>query len=336
MRKSKMQKIIISSVVALSSLAAMGQSNVSNIRVQTMDHVLIIQYDLATRADIEVFASFDGGVNFTGPLQHVTGEAGRGIEPGRDKIIIWNVRNELGAMDNPNTVIKVVSTNEAGAPRVVASTPSSSGALISRRGKVYQWDRQLNDSEFKRFMELKMYKGLTPLSEENVQFLMASTSEFAWAVYNKGVKNHKIGGWLMAPCYITGIALQSNGNVHIREAVAMHNDDINRNDLTQMMFNYNFEIGKKRNRTGNIFLYSGIGLGIAGFPLYSMYSEYYVFGILCWYVGTAMILTSIPLKIHGKHLMRQPAALQSSGSNRAGLEMDVSIRGNGAGLSLRF
>ena len=105
-------RFIFSLAVSVFTLAAMAQSNVSNIRVQTMDHILIIQYDLAARADIEVFASFDGGANFTGPLQHVTGGAGKGIEPGRDKVVIWNVRNEFGAMDNPNVVIKIVSTNE--------------------------------------------------------------------------------------------------------------------------------------------------------------------------------------------------------------------------------
>ena len=60
-----MKIVFISLILALLSLVAMGQGNVSNIRVQQMDNVLIIMYDLAEQANIEVFASFDGGVTYT-------------------------------------------------------------------------------------------------------------------------------------------------------------------------------------------------------------------------------------------------------------------------------
>ena len=87
--------------------------NVSNIRVQQSDEQLIVTYDLEGSADIEAYVSFDGGLTFRGPLQHVTGAVGRNIPSGRDKIFVWNVFRELGAVDYPNTFIKI----EAKPPR---------------------------------------------------------------------------------------------------------------------------------------------------------------------------------------------------------------------------
>ena len=92
-------KIFISSVFAALSFAAIAQDNVSNIRVQQMDNVLIILYDLAEQADIEAFASFDGGVTYTEALQHVTGAVGKEVTPGVDKMVAWNVLSEFGEID---------------------------------------------------------------------------------------------------------------------------------------------------------------------------------------------------------------------------------------------
>ena len=102
-------RFIFSLAVSVFTLAAMAQENVSNIRVQQEDHILMIMYDLVERADIEVYASFDGGVTYTGPLQYVTGAVGQRVAPGVDKMIAWNVYSEFGEIDYPNTVIKVVS-----------------------------------------------------------------------------------------------------------------------------------------------------------------------------------------------------------------------------------
>ena len=148
---------LILSICVICVLNAAAQGNVSNIRVQTMDHVLIIQYDLAVRADIEVFASFDGGINFTGPLQRVNGAVGRGVNPEIDKMIVWNVRDEFGAMDNPNAVIKVVSTNETVVPKNTHQSFSSgilTYCILIRADKFHGFSGSLvtiTESEFKGF-----------------------------------------------------------------------------------------------------------------------------------------------------------------------------------------
>ena len=353
-----MKRIVITVVFCCFFAAAAAQSSVSNIRVQAMDHVLVIQYDLSARADIEVHPSFDGGATFTGPLQHVTGEAGRGIEPGKDKIIIWNVRNEFGAMDNPNAVIKIVAANETGgAPRgATAPTVADGVAIISVGRKVYQFDRETNQNEFNRFMDLKVYKGMNELSGDQMQTLLARSDNFALPAYNHGVKNHVIGNWLLIPGAIPGIIVKSKGSTQITEAVQLYNNSINKNNVTQMMFDYNYSKGKKRNRIGNIFLWSGPLLAAGGWGLMKYddamyekwyndserrqndyyYSGIYDLGIVVASIGGGMILTGISLKINGKSLMKQPASLQNSANNRVGMELDFGLTGNGAGMALRF
>ena len=101
---------------------AVAQNDVSNIRVQQLDNMIVITYDLAARADIEVFVSFDGGVNYRGPLQYVTGAVGKGIFPKKDNIVMWDVMKEVGEVDYSNVVIKIVSDD-------VDSKPPQPGRL---------------------------------------------------------------------------------------------------------------------------------------------------------------------------------------------------------------
>ena len=129
-------KIFINLVFVALSFAVVAQDNVSNIRVQQMDHVLIILYDLAKQADIEVFASFDGGATFSEALRHVTGAVGSGVNPGTDKMVAWNVLEEFGEIDYPNTVIKIVSTNVEESDRIVHTIRSGEtlGSIAKRYG----------------------------------------------------------------------------------------------------------------------------------------------------------------------------------------------------------
>ena len=85
-------------------------ADVSNVRTIVTEEQLIILYDLSSRANIEVHASFDGGVTFQGPLRDVIGAVGNNIAAENDKVVVWNVVKELGNVDYPNAVIKIVAT----------------------------------------------------------------------------------------------------------------------------------------------------------------------------------------------------------------------------------
>jgi len=91
-----------------------AQNNVSNIRVQQQDTILIVMYDLAAKADVEAFVSFDGGEHYKGPLKHVSGAIGKGIMPENNKMFVWEATKEVGYGDYENVVIKVVSLEEEG------------------------------------------------------------------------------------------------------------------------------------------------------------------------------------------------------------------------------
>jgi len=134
-----MHKVIISLVFCLLSLVATAQNNVSNIRIEQMENVLIILYDLNIRADIELHASFDGGITFTGPLKKVIGAVGRGINPEVDKVIAWNVLAEIGEIDNLNTVIKIVSLGV--------------GQNLSRQQSLTGWQHEMQREKTNRMLE---------------------------------------------------------------------------------------------------------------------------------------------------------------------------------------
>ena len=87
-----------------------AQDIASNVRVQPTEEYLMVIYDLAERADIEVHISFDGAASFSGPLRHVTGAVGKDIAAEKDKIIMWHALAEIGEVDLDNVVIKIVAT----------------------------------------------------------------------------------------------------------------------------------------------------------------------------------------------------------------------------------
>ena len=103
-------------LIFCSFLGTLTAQHASNIRTLVSDDQLIIYYDLSEKADIEAHASFDGGATFTGPLQNVIGAVGNAILPENDKVIVWNVVSELGNVDFPNAIIKIVTTVEPPPP----------------------------------------------------------------------------------------------------------------------------------------------------------------------------------------------------------------------------
>ena len=147
---TKCQKVVVACAVFLMGLTAIAQqSGVSNVRVQPTEEYLIIMYDLAEKADIEVFISFDGGASFSGPLRHVSGAVGKGITAEKDKMLMWHALAEIGQVDLDNVVIKVVATaSETGAPAVAAKRSSADVPLMVIGRKVYLWDREMDQDEF--------------------------------------------------------------------------------------------------------------------------------------------------------------------------------------------
>jgi len=129
-----MYRLAITAVIAFicSILGTVtAQDHASNIRTRVSDEQLIIFYDLSERADVEVYASFDGGATFTGPLRYVVGAVGNDVLPENNKVVVWNGISELGDVDLHDAVIRIEATVEQ--PEVPEPPPipqqfSSSGS----------------------------------------------------------------------------------------------------------------------------------------------------------------------------------------------------------------
>ena len=101
-KKKALILIILLSIFGVSA----AQNEISNVRVQVVDTIVVITYDLEVKADIKAFISLNNDGKFM-TLKEVSGAVGKGILPEKNKIIIWNVVKELGYVDFPNAVIKV-------------------------------------------------------------------------------------------------------------------------------------------------------------------------------------------------------------------------------------
>ena len=101
--------IIITALFIAAIIRADAQNTASNIRVQAQSDLIIAYYDLAERSNVEAYVSFDNGEIWQGPIQHSSGSVGNGVQPGRDKIIIWNSIDEIGSVES-NTLVRVIAT----------------------------------------------------------------------------------------------------------------------------------------------------------------------------------------------------------------------------------
>jgi len=101
--------IIITALCIAAILRADAQNTASNTRVQAQSDLMIVYYDLAERSNVEAYVSFDNGEIWQGPIQQHSGSVGNGVQPGRDKIIIWNSIDEIGSVES-NAIIRVIAT----------------------------------------------------------------------------------------------------------------------------------------------------------------------------------------------------------------------------------
>ena len=159
-----------------------AQTVVSNIRIQQSDEQLIIMYDLRENIDIELYVSFDGGLTFQGPLQHVVGSVGKNVARGNDKVVVWNVLREFGPVDIPSAVIKILTQDDV--------LPLQPSVLLRTHGRsVYHDNRNLTQRE--------------------VRNIMANTE--ALRQYNRGVRQNRAGNI----CVWAGIGLIGFGSMFV-------------------------------------------------------------------------------------------------------------------------
>lgn len=96
---------------------------IENLRVKTFEDKLNLIYDISHEKsgqlfDVKVLCSDDGGKNFDVTLNSLSGDFGKNIEGGKDKLIIWDVLKDRKNLKGENFVFKIIATPD----RVVNQT----------------------------------------------------------------------------------------------------------------------------------------------------------------------------------------------------------------------
>ncbi len=104
----KCYKYILLIFGLLCSVAVMAQ-NVTNVTFYQEGDKVIITYNLDRLANIEVLLSCDGGQTFSAPLQHVSGDVGKVVKAGNNRIV-WDVLKEMEKLIGDNIIFRVKAT----------------------------------------------------------------------------------------------------------------------------------------------------------------------------------------------------------------------------------
>jgi hypothetical protein len=91
---------------------------IENLRVKTFEDKLNLIYDISHEKsgqlfDVKVLCSEDGGKNFNVSLNSLSGDFGKNIEGGKDKLIIWDVLKDRKSLKGENFVFKIIATPDS-------------------------------------------------------------------------------------------------------------------------------------------------------------------------------------------------------------------------------
>ena len=87
---------------------------IENLRIKTFEDKINLMYDITHEKsgqlfDIKVLCSKDGGQNFNIILNTTSGDIGKNIEGGKNKLIIWNVLNDRENLKGEDIVFKIIA-----------------------------------------------------------------------------------------------------------------------------------------------------------------------------------------------------------------------------------
>lgn len=112
MKKTKILLILF--ILTSISVKTFAQQ-IENLRIKTFEDKLNLIYDISHEKsgqlfDVSVFCSENGGLDFNVELKTLSGDYGKNVEGGKDKIIIWDVLKDRKNLKGENYVFKIVAT----------------------------------------------------------------------------------------------------------------------------------------------------------------------------------------------------------------------------------
>lgn len=99
----------------ISIFTHVNAQQIENLRIKTFEDKVNVIYNLTHEKagqlfDVKLLCSNNGGQSFDVPVKTVSGDCGKDIEGGKDKIIVWDVLEDQKSLKGDNYVFKVVAT----------------------------------------------------------------------------------------------------------------------------------------------------------------------------------------------------------------------------------
>jgi len=112
----KKKILLFISFIILFAIPSQAQQ-IENIKIKSLANKLNIIYDLThekagQQFEVKLLCSTDGGANFNINVTSVTGDIGKNVYGGKDKIIIWDVLKDNKNLKSENVVFKLEATPE--------------------------------------------------------------------------------------------------------------------------------------------------------------------------------------------------------------------------------
>ncbi len=110
-----MKRIAFFILVFGSSMLQSYSQQIENLRIKSLNDKINLIYDITHEKagqlfDVNIYCSNNGGTGFNIPLKSISGDFGKNIEGGKDKIIIWDALADQKNLKGDNYVFKVVAT----------------------------------------------------------------------------------------------------------------------------------------------------------------------------------------------------------------------------------
>lgn len=174
-------------LIFLFSFAPLHAQKVGNVRAEKDGEYVRIQYDLegedpADQYEVELYASHN---NFTSPLEMVTGDVGKGIKPGPDKLVIWRPSEELDAYTGE--IVFEIRATLAGAYYRITS-PTSSSKVKKGKTMAIRWTGGASSENVR--IELKRFNGRVETIADNT----GNSGNYIWTLPKsiKGGKGYQV------------------------------------------------------------------------------------------------------------------------------------------------
>lgn len=111
----KTRKPILIALALINLVYHVNAQQIDNLRIKTFEDKVNVVYNLTHEKsgqlfDVTLLCSSNGGQSFDVPVKTVSGDCGKNITGGKDKIIVWDVLNDQKSLKGDQYVFKVVAT----------------------------------------------------------------------------------------------------------------------------------------------------------------------------------------------------------------------------------